>query len=357
MPFRPSAARHSPAARWALLLAVSTLCVAVLELVRLPAALLLGPMAAAIGLALVGGYVRIPAGPYVFAQGILGLLIARALPPAALAEVLRDWPVFLAGVVSVVGIAASLGWLLARWRVLPGSTAVWGSAPGAAMVMTLMAEAYGADIRLVAFMQYLRIVCVALVASLVAGGFGTAPHQTVAALVWFPELDPVPFLETVALAGVGAFASLRLRIPAGPLMVPLVLGAVLQGTGLMTIELPPWLLAASYAFIGWSIGLRFDRPILAYAARAFPRVLASILVLIATCGLLAAGLVAVAGVDPLSAYLATSPGGADSIAIIAATSRADVAFVMAMQTSRFLVVVFAGPSLARFVAARIEARG
>ena len=37
--------------------------------------------------------------------------------------------------------------------------------------------------------------------------------------------------------------------------------------GLMTIELPPWLLAASYAFIGWNIGLRFTRTLLIYAAR------------------------------------------------------------------------------------------
>ena len=39
-------------------------------------------------------------------------------------------------------VAASLlGWLLARWRVLPGATAVWALAPGAATVMTLMSRA------------------------------------------------------------------------------------------------------------------------------------------------------------------------------------------------------------------------
>ena len=38
--------------------------------------------------------------------------------------------------------------------MLPGTTALWGTSPGAASVMTIMAESYGADMRLVAFMQY-----------------------------------------------------------------------------------------------------------------------------------------------------------------------------------------------------------
>ena len=46
------------------------------------------------------------------------------------------------------------------------------------------------------------------------------------------------------------------------------------------------------------------------------------------------------GIDPLTAYLATSPGGMDSVAIIAAASdRVDISFVMALQTARFLIVL------------------
>jgi uncharacterized protein len=130
----------------------------------------------------------------------------------------------------------------------------------------------------------------------------------------------------------------------------MVAGAVLHGSGVMTIELPPWLLAVSYAIVGWNIGLRFTRPILVHALRALPRVAASIFALIAICGGFAWGLTCVAGIDPLTAYLATSPGGADSVAIIAASSNVDVPFVMALQTLRFMVVLFAGPSLSRFIA-------
>ncbi len=67
------------------------------------------------------------------------------------------------------------------------------------------------------------------------------------------------------------------------------------------------------------------------------------LALIALCGGLAVLLIVFAGIDPLTAYLATSPGGADSVAIIAASSNVDAAFVMSMQTLRFLGVLLAAP--------------
>jgi membrane AbrB-like protein len=87
-----------------------------------------------------------------------------------------------------------------------------------------------------------------------------------------------------------------------------------------------------------------------YAARVFPMIAASTFALIALCGGLALLLHLTVGTDPLTAYLATSPGGADSVAIIAASSQVDLPFVMAMQIARFMIVLLLGPALARAVA-------
>ena len=57
--------------------------------------------------------------------------------------------------------------------------------------------------------------------------------------------------------------------------------------------------------------------------------------------------------DAVTAYLATSPGGADSVAIIAQATPVDVPFVMAMQVLRFVAVLVVGPPLARAVARRL----
>ena len=56
--------------------------------------------------------------------------------------------------------------------------------------------------------------------------------------------------------------------------------------------------------------------------------------------------------NSLTSYLATSPGGADSVAIIAATSAVDTGFVMAMQIARFMMVLVFGPRVSKFIAAQ-----
>ncbi len=340
------------ALRWAGLVGLSGLGMWVLSLLQLPAAPLLGAMGAAVLLATRGTSLAVPWQVFQVAQAVVGCMVARAIPATVLGDIAKDWPIFLAGILSVIAASALLGWLLARAQVLPGTTAVWGSSPGAAVAMTVMAESYGADVRLVAFMQYLRVVIVAVCATIVARiwlpeGAASASHPD-----WFPPVAWGPFAGTLLLILLGTLASRVRRLPSGPLLVPLFLGSFLQDTRVMRIELPSMLLLAAYAFIGWSIGLRFNRTVVRHAARALPRVLLAVLSLIALCGVLAALLVVFAGVDPLTAYLATSPGGADSIAIIAANSQVDVAFVMAMQTTRFIIVMLSGPSIARFIANR-----
>jgi membrane AbrB-like protein len=339
-----------PALQWAALLGASVVGVAGFELMRLPAALLLGAIAAAILLSWFEGRVTMPPWGFVIAQGFVGCLVARAITPDIVMTLFRRWPMFLFLIGAVILFAAVLGFGLTRLRMLPGTTAVWGSSAGAATAMVLMSDAFGGDMRLVAVMQYLRVACVGLVASLVARAWLPAGAAAPAAIDWFPHLAPGPFLATLALGLGGAFVGVKSKIPAGALLVPMFVGALLSASHLLTITLPPWLLAICYALVGWSIGLRFTRETVLYAWKQLPIILASIFTLIAMCGGLAFALHEAAGTDPLTAYLATSPGGADAVAIIAASSPVDLPFVMAMQIGRLLLVILIGPSLARIIA-------
>ena len=149
-----------------------------------------------------------------------------------------------------------------------------------------------------------------------------------------------------------ALAAQRWHIPAGGLVLALVCGTTLQALGVLVIELPPALLVLAYAVIGWSIGLRFTREILLHAWQALPMMLAAIAALMGLSLVLALLLVLLVGVAPLTAYLATSPGGADSVVVIAATSAVDASFVMAMQLVRFLMVLVLGPRVTAWLARR-----
>jgi len=352
LPTQPILTGRGPWVQGTVLVILSVLCAALLQWARLPGALLLGPTVAGVIVAALGGALAIPVKPFLFSQALIGCLIARTVSLSMLGAMRADWLLLLVTVLAVIAASSAVGYVLARLRVLPGSTAIWGSSPGAATTMVLMADAYGADVRLVAFMQYLRVVMVTGIASLVSTFWVAHSGAPAHAMVWFPPVQWDAFAWTLLLAGAGAAVGRMVRVPAGAILVPMGVGALLHAFGGMTIELPPWLLTPGYALIGWSIGLRFNRPILRHAARAFPAIALATLVLIVACGGLAAILHWGVGIDPLTAYLATSPGGVDAVAIIAASANVDVSFVMAMQMARLLVVLAIGPTVARLIARR-----
>src|SRR5579883_2378411 len=228
--FAPLARLCRPA-QWGVLLAASAGLVALLRLAGLPAAFMLGPMIAAVLVRVGGGTVRVhPALPNV-AMAVIGCMIAGALTPAVLGTVLEQWPVCVAVVAATVLASAGLGWTIARAGVIPGSTAVWGLSPGGASVMVVMAEEYGADGRLVAFMQYLRVVCVAGVAAVIARVWVGSSGAAAPPADWFPPVHWPALAATAAVAGAGAALGRVARIPGGLVLGPMVVGAVVRAAG------------------------------------------------------------------------------------------------------------------------------
>jgi membrane AbrB-like protein len=195
-------------------------------------------------------------------------------------------------------------------------------------------------------MQYTRVVVAATAASVIArlAGLsgGAAQGQ--------PWLGPVAWPSFAASAAIILFSGLvipRWRVPAGALLAPMVVATVLQDVGLLQVELPRVLLVASYVVIGWAVGLRFTREAFVSARRSLPQIIASVVGLVAACAGIGWALARITRIDLLTAYLATSPGGADSIAIIAAGTPIDVAFVMSTQMARVVSVLVLGPQLVK----------
>lgn len=341
--------------QWPALLVLSLLFAGALELADMPAALLLGPMFAAVIAGTNGASIRVPRPGFISAQAIVGCLIAGSISPDILATFVDEWPLFAGVVLATLAASSFLGWFISRFKTLPGTTAVWGSAPGGSTAMVLMAEAFGADARLVAFMQYLRVIMVSIAAALIARLWVDTTGVEQPAPVWFPAIDWPAFGSMLAIAAVGGFLGRLLRLPSPYFLGAVILASILHlGFG-VPLQLPQWLLAISYMLIGWTVGLNFTSKILRHAVRALPQIVGSIVALMAFCGGLAWLLSHELGIDPLTAYLATSPGGLDSVAIIAAVSDSvDLSFVMALQAARLLFVLMFGPSLARMVSRLVK---
>jgi uncharacterized protein len=335
------------AVQWLLLVVLAGSAGQLFKYWNIPAALFLGPMLVAIGFGVAGVSVRIHKQAFRIGQGFVGMLVAHAMTLAVLSIVAQSWHIMLLGTLLTVVLSAVVGWVMVRYSGIDGSTAAWGTAPGAASAMVAMSEESGADPRVVATMQYVRVVCVVMIGALVSHVFGadtSSPVGQVGAALTQPSgILPVLFSVLAIVVGV----AVSYKVPAGALLVPLLIGAALQLTGLLQISLPHSLLAFAYGVIGCYIGLRFDRTAVLYVWKRLPAMIFSSVLLIALCSLSAWLIAEWMGKDFLSVYLATSPGGLDSMAIIAMDTHSDVGFVLAMQTLRLFAVIISGGFFAR----------
>ncbi|TKA97338.1 AbrB family transcriptional regulator [Cereibacter changlensis] len=335
------------AAHWALLAGGSAGLSALFGIAHVPAALMLGPIVCGALLAMRGSQIRVARPPYLWGQAIAGTLIALNLDPAIVGRTVEIWPVVLAFVLLTLALACAVGLVAARLTGLDREVTVWGFLPGMAGTMIALAHERGIDSRMVAFIQILRLLMV--IATMVVVGAALVgppvPHDAGAPL---PDALSTSVAMLLGLLGicVSRFAPI---VPAGASLVPLV--ALVAGS-LLTINginvAPPYLLVAvAYFFLGAQVGLRFTPDMIRTGARAMPWLPVAGALLLVLCAGSGALLSVVAGVDLMSAMLATVPGSVDSIALIALSTGSDISFIMTLQTVRLFAVVLLGPPMAR----------
>jgi uncharacterized protein len=183
-----------------------------------------------------------------------------------------------------------------------------------------MSTAVGADPRLVALMQYTRMGLVVIVATLVAhlaeptatsgSAVPSLDSPSASAVSSFIHDNWLAYGLTALVAAVGGLGGFRLRLPAGALLGSLTVCVALEALGLLNAAWPPGVPEAARAGLG---------------------VIFTVLT----------------GVDFLTAYLATTPGGIDAVTIVALGSDANASLVVAVQMLRVLAMVLASRLLVR----------
>lgn len=338
--------------QWLIFIVLALASGGLLEYAQVPAGLLLGPMICAIIMGIQGAKIRMPSIGFKTSQGFVGALVAHSMSLSLLTKIVDIWPLMLVITLITLILSVLVGILSVRFGGLPGSTAAWGTSPGGAAAMMAMSEEYGADVRVVATMQYTRVICVVLMAAAICHILGTNITDDVqkiarSSIIW-NQTTLINFILTLAIIAVGV--TFGRFLPSGALLLPMILGSVCQVFNWVDIVVPHSLLIIVYGAIGAYIGLRFDRESLRYVMYAIPVMLSASILLIVLCAISGLGVSYYLGVDYLSAYLATSPGGLDSLSIIAIDVNADVGLVVSMQTLRLFAVILTGPMLAKFTA-------
>jgi len=249
---------------------------------------------------------------------------------------------------ATLGISMGAGRILAHYTALDVPTATLGMIAGGASGIVTMASDLGGDDRLVAFMQYLRVLVVVLLTPLLiaafgAGGGGSAGPGPAA------FGDPPDWLLTAAIAAGAALVARRVDVPAGTLLGPMVVAGALTLAG-VEFAVPPALRELAFALIGLQVGLRFTLGTVKLLGRLIIPVLGALFGLLIGCAGLAVLLVWTTDVSFRDAYLATTPGGLYAVLAVAVGAGANTTFILAVQVLRLLVAVLLAPLAVRRIA-------
>jgi membrane AbrB-like protein len=328
------------------------------EVLGVPAPSLLTGLVAGIALALPGLVGRpFPRGANRAAQALVGVLMGSYLDSQVVGVLGTALPM-LAVTVATIGLCVGAAAVLARCGKLSLTDATLGMVPGGSAAVVSCADDLGADSRIVAFSQYLRVGLVGLTAPAIALGF--APQDQNPADDRLQPLLPVmghlvdsadQLGRLVVLAAIcltGFAVGRRLGLPAPVLLGPMLVAAVFTLTGASSGFAPAGPLKdVVFIVVGLEVGLRFTRSAARHAAGVFPHLLAATVGVCLACAGLAWGLAALMGIPFTEAYLATTPGGINAVLATAESTGTNVPLVSTVQSLRLFVVVLAVPLVVR----------
>jgi membrane AbrB-like protein len=323
----------------------------VLDLLGLPSPSLFGGLVAGLVRALaLRSRIEVPAAATTAAQAVIGVAIGALLDLATLRAVGANWlPVLLVTIATLL-LSLAAGQLLQLQRGISPVTGAFAMIAGGASGIIVMARELGADQRMVAVLQYLRVLLIVVLMPVVATtlyGATSAPGgpPDVSGTGW-----PAGLLFTVGCAVAGLVAGRVVPLPAMSMLGPMIVAAVVLLTGLThDAQVPALVQDAAFLLIGLQVGISFTRGSLRMIGRALPLALAAILALIVASAGLGAVLAVVTDTSALDGYLATTPGGLYAVLATATDSGANATFVLAVQVLRLFVMLLSAPLIARWL--------
>jgi membrane AbrB-like protein len=296
------------------------------------------------------GQVAVPGAATTAGQAVIGVAMGSLIDLETLRTVAANWLPVLLVTVATLALSLGAGLVLRLQRGISPVTGAFSMIAGGASGIIAMASDLGADARMVAVLQYLRVLLIVVlmpvVATVVYGASGSgSPASAEAGAGW-----PAGLLFTVACSAVGLAVARLTRTPVAALLGPMVAAAVVDLTGLgRGAEVPGLVESAAFLVIGLQVGVSFTRASLRTIGRALPLATAVIVGLVVASAGLGALLSTTTGVSALDGYLATTPGGLYAVLATASDIGADVTFVLAVQVLRLFVMLLSAPLVARWL--------
>ena len=231
----------------------------------------------------------IPPSVFTAALAVAGVVLGTLLDSSSLDAIADGWLPLALVTAATLAISLAAGVLLARATPLDLPTAALGMVAGGASGIVGISGELGADDRLVAFMQYLRVLVIVLLTPvLVAIAFPGRCRRRRARSRSRCSAMPRGWLLMLAARRGRRCAGRRLRLPGASLIVPMAIAAVVSlAVPGGEFEVPPLAREVAFSLIGLQVGLRFTVETIRLLGRLLLPVLVALFGVLAACALLA----------------------------------------------------------------------
>jgi len=319
--------------------------------IGLPLAWMLGSMAAVTLLAVCKAQPHIPTPLRTIMLSVLGVMLGSTFRPGFL-DHLTDWWPSLLGLLVLTVLTPLLLSPLFRRTGHSVVTSYFAAAPGGINEMVMIGGGLGGDERTIALVHSLRILfvvfCVPICFHLLGGTYpDTSQHQS--SNEWLAFANNWP--ETAVLLAcmvLGKPLGSLIRLPAPPLIGPMVLSAIVHLLGWTSLHPPAVLIAIAQVVVGSALGARFRGIAASTLLRLSGVAMVSSLLMI-LLAMLGAWIVGQAtGLPFILLLLSFVPGGVAEMSLVSLALGMDVAFVASHHMVRIALVIALAPPLFRW---------
>lgn len=283
-------------------------------------------------------------------MSIIGAMIGSRFSPELLTLLPQFW---LSGLALIPFILLAHGGCYAIMRLLgkyKKLDAYFASLPGGIIDSTALAEQAGADLRVVTTQHFIRIILVVGTVPLLflfiqGDAVGSLAGHTLATT----DYDFIDIALLVAIALTGLFLGQKTKLPVSHMIGPLLISLTLSVSGVVEINIPPWLGHAAQFMVGSALGAQFSGVSRKLLIRGFGIGLLSgsyMLLLAATFAII---LIQYVPADFGAMFISFAAGGLAEMSLIALSLNFNPVVVALHHLVRILLTVYIGHFLSRSV--------
>jgi hypothetical protein len=316
--------------------------------IRMPLPWMMGAMCATTVAALAGAPLAMPPALRSLMIAVVGTMLGSAFTPEVVAGVARWTPSLVTLLLYTVAVVAVAAPILARAPGFNAPSAFFAGVPGGFSEMVFMGEQSGGDERRMSLIHSVRILVTVIAIPLWFRLFHGYVPGTPAGLGTFAGLAPLDGLILALCAVAGYVGGRALRLPAAPLLGPMLLSAAAHLSGLTSARPPAEVVNVAQIVLGAGVGARFVgfevRKVFGIMALG-AGITALMLALAASAALM---LERLTGLPFAGLILAFAPGGLAEMVLVSLALGVDTAFVSVHHIMRMVFLVAGAPLLFRF---------